>query len=693
MRNPNLIRMLATAPLLLACPAHAQDAGGTQTLKADYFEKYAPVTALDMVQRIAGFSIEGGEGRRGFGDNAGNVLIDGERPSTKSDDIFAVLSRISASQVDYIEVSQQAGSDGEARGKAQVVNVILKRSAKITGTYDANVQIGERYGVTGFGTISASIRRGATSFEINAGNFQELQRGYGPEDFSDGARNLLERRYYEGRGGYGEQNLGGAIKTRIGNVTVNTNAKIKRSDGFDDRDGSIASPIGTPTGIEILRVSAPDTSISYEFGGDIAFPLAAKLASKIIALYRNGQENSRSRVDTSFFAGTTASFETTNRNRPGEMIFRMQNDWTGLSGHAVQFGAEVAVNRLRANFSAASSTNGAVTIFPPSNVRVGETRFEPFVSDVVSLGPTLKIEGGVIFETSRLNLSGDSKAKRSFQFLKPRLVATWTVDKATAMEFRAQRQVSQLDFNEFATSVDVGAGGQVDAGNADLVPEKTATLTALVRHKFMERGSIQLQGNYVFVNDTQDLVPVTIRDAGGMIVSRFDGTGNIGSSRRWDIEAEITLPFDWLTKPLGISGMELKYVAHYHGSRVTDPVTDAHRRMSGRPLWHQSWEFRHDLGKSGIGWGFTAFVAAPAQQYFFNQLRETREEARVSAFVEYKKFPLGTLRVQAFNITNAEWQRDRFFFRDTRNTGQLSRIIERSRFLDTRFQVSLNGKF
>ena len=115
--------------------------------------------------------------------------------------------------------------------------------------------------------------------------------------------------------------------------------------------------------------------------------------------------------------------------------------------------------------------------------------------------------------------------------------------------------------------------------------------------------------------------------------------------------------------------------------------------MSGRPLWHQNWEFRHDIGTSGIGWGFTAFVAAPAQHYFFNQLRETREETRVSAFVEYKKFPLGTLRLQAFNITNAEWQRDRLFFRDTRDTGQLTRIIERSRFLDTRFQVSLNGKF
>jgi hypothetical protein len=40
------------------------------------------------------------------------------------------------------------------------------------------------------------------------------------------------------------------------------------------------------------------------------------------------------------------------------------------------------------------------------------------------------------------------------------------------LELRAERQVAQLNFNEFATSVDVTVGNQVDAGNADLVPEK-----------------------------------------------------------------------------------------------------------------------------------------------------------------------------------------------------------------------------
>ena len=78
---------------------------GSRQFTPDFFTTYAPVTALDMVKRIPGFSISEGEGRRGFGENAGNVLIDGDRPSTKSDDVWTMLSRIPASQVEYIELS------------------------------------------------------------------------------------------------------------------------------------------------------------------------------------------------------------------------------------------------------------------------------------------------------------------------------------------------------------------------------------------------------------------------------------------------------------------------------------------------------------------------------------------------------------------------------------------------------------
>lgn len=664
---------------------------GKRQFRADYFEVYAPVTALDMIRRIPGFTIAEGEGRRGFGENAGNVLIDGDRPSSKSDDIFTILSRIPASEVDYVELTEQAGADAETQGQGQVVNVVRKISAKLTGTYEANIVFGHRYGFRPSVNGSATLRRGETSYEFNITSYSERVFGFGPEDFKSGEGDLIERRYYRGTGGYDGAGIGGAIKTNIVGAKINLNGRVRLEDSFDHREGVYSNSAGLLSGEEVLLRNGPKSDINYEFGGDVEFKLSPKLSTKIVGLYRAATESNDSSIETARIGQLVNLFETRSRNRPVEIVGRIQNDWSILSGHAIQFGGEVAYNQLDARFSAASSVAGAVTVFPASNVLVEETRIEPFLTDIWTISPSWKIETGAIAEFSKLSLSGDSSASRSFQFLKPRVIATWTADPSTTLEFRADRQVAQLDFGEFATSIDVALGNQVDAGNADLVPEKVTTLAAQIRHKFLERGSIQFRGEYQMISDTQDVVPVTLRDTAGNITAQFDGAGNIGDSKRWNGELEITLPLDWLTKSVGIAGMEVKYTGHYHDSRVTDPVTGQKRRMSNRPLWHQEWALRHDIAKSGFVYGVTAYVQAENSAYFFNEYRRQKEGVRANLFIEYSKFKIGTLRVQYTSIP--DFGRDRFFYTGTRATGEITQIINRRRYLDPLFQITLSGKF
>lgn len=664
---------------------------GERHFAPDFFTAFAPVTALDMVKRIPGFSINEGDGRRGFGENAGNVLIDGDRPSTKSDDIFTILSRIPASQVEHIILSEQAGADTETQGQGQVVNIVRKRTAKVNGTYEANIVAGTRYGFQPSVNASATLRRGDTSYELNLSSYSERVYGFGPEDFKAGTGALVERRFYSGKGGYEQVALGGAIKTKLGDTKVNVNGQVRWSDGFDIRDGLYFSNVGTGTGSELLLRGGPVSDINYELGGDIEFSLLPKVSTKIVALYRSAEESNDSSIAVTRAGQPVTLFETRSRNTPTEAVLRMQNDWSGIGRHAIQFGAEVAYNRLDARFSVANSVAGAVTNFPASNVLVEETRIEPFVSDVWALGPSWKIEAGAIAEFSKLTLSGDSAAARSFAFIKPRAIATWTIDPHTTLELRAERQVAQLDFNDFATSVDVTVGNQVDAGNADLVPEKTTTLSALIRHKFLERGSIQLRGEYQRVADTQDLVPITLRDVAGNVTAQFDGTGNIGKSSRWNGELEITLPMDWLTKPAGFSGVEVRYVGHYHGSRVTDPVTGFNRRMSNRPLWHQQWDVRYDATDLGLVYGASFSVQASNYAYFFNETRRQTDGTRTVLFIEYSKFKLGTIKLQVIDMPG--FHRDRFIYSGSRTSNSLAQIVNRERHLDPLIQLTLSGKF
>ena len=69
-------------------PQLAQDAAaaadGIIAYPIAFFFQYGPTTATEVVGRIPGFTYKAGDDVRGFGGAAGNVLIDGERPSSKA---------------------------------------------------------------------------------------------------------------------------------------------------------------------------------------------------------------------------------------------------------------------------------------------------------------------------------------------------------------------------------------------------------------------------------------------------------------------------------------------------------------------------------------------------------------------------------------------------------------------------------
>ena len=81
---------------------------------AAFFEQYTPQNAMDMINRLPGFSFDRGSNARGFGGNAGNVLIDGARPTSKSGGLSGALSRISAAQVESI-IILRGGTNTEYR--------------------------------------------------------------------------------------------------------------------------------------------------------------------------------------------------------------------------------------------------------------------------------------------------------------------------------------------------------------------------------------------------------------------------------------------------------------------------------------------------------------------------------------------------------------------------------------------------
>src|SRR3990170_2088323 len=172
----------AIALVMAAAPAAAQPAEGEQPANpaqgsrtavydAAFFTQFAPSTALDIVRRVPGFTLElGDEDVRGFGGAAGNIVINGQGPSSKAEDLETILARIPASRVLKVEVGPGDLYGAEYSGKAQVLNVFLTAEAGIDGT----MTIKARHLYTGLITpdVSAStlIKRGRSSFNVAAGS-------------------------------------------------------------------------------------------------------------------------------------------------------------------------------------------------------------------------------------------------------------------------------------------------------------------------------------------------------------------------------------------------------------------------------------------------------------------------------------------------------------------------------------------
>ena len=82
-----------TPPSAHAAPAADAAQQGILVFTPDFFADQRPNTALDMVGRVPGFSVQDGDGSRGFEGAVGNILINGSRPASKNDTGSSVLSR------------------------------------------------------------------------------------------------------------------------------------------------------------------------------------------------------------------------------------------------------------------------------------------------------------------------------------------------------------------------------------------------------------------------------------------------------------------------------------------------------------------------------------------------------------------------------------------------------------------------
>jgi hypothetical protein len=632
-----LLAGAAPAARAVEPPPPAETGSKSISYPASFFAAMRADTAYDMVQRLPGFTFDDGSAVRGLAGAAGNVLIDGQRPSSKTDDLVAILQRIPAAQVVRIDLIRGGQTGIDMQGKTVVANVIRQLDRGLSGA----ARIGQFTTADGYtdpqakveGTWRGGDRRLDGSLSVLKGhdgsNGNGERRTLGPDGRtldSSVSRNAAPNWQYLATGAYESPLFGGRIRL---NATLEDQPyRLDASDDF----------LHAGRQRERMRQDVADA----EFGLHYNLDLAAGLSLEAFGLQHLNKTGVASIFvtpsdDQNFSLATTG----------GESVGRGVLHWRRSPTLTIDAGGEYAYNWLRTRTS--FSDNGAAIAIPAANVRVTEGRGEAFTTATWRALSSLTVEAGVRVETSTISSSGDVVLSKTLTFPKPRLLVTWSPTADDQVRLRVEREVGQLDFASFAASATLNGAGIV-AGNPNLTPQQDWAYEATYERRFWKDGVVTLTARRLELTDVIDRAPVF--SASGV----FDTPANIGDGSENDLVASFSLPL----QRFGVTGGTLRGQGTWRDSSVKDPTTGVQRRISGQHDVDAELHFTQDLPRYNLTWGVEAFTPFRQRFFRFDEIDTNHQNPSWDIFADYKFRPDLTLRVQLFNKSHYDVGRDVF---------------------------------
>ena len=633
-------------------------ANGVISYPPSFFDEYRPTTASDMVNRVPGFNSSRGDDVRGFSGAAGNVLIDGERPSSKSISVYETLQRILPSQVARIDLIRGGTPGIDMQGQAVVANVIRKKGAESSLTLGYMGKVYNDHPMGASPRIDASTRIGELRLNSSINARIEKQQG------DSGNGNFIRRN------GRGDLVASGPFHANIDSRTYSANAAAEyrtfrlnvgaeRAETPRTEYADLINNLGVRSTEKVVNDVTADKA---EIGGDYQRALAFGLTARLIGLYTYKASDL---VSVQTRPGvSTRSTKTTDG---GESIVR--GTLRGVfSGVTLETGGEIAVNTLDVKNSLA--TGGVAVILPSANVRIEESRAEGFVNASAKATPQLSVDAGVRIETSTITQSGDVSKEKTLTFPKPRMVLSFELSKAIQLQARVERTVGQLNFEDFAASGDLSAG-TLNVGNSNLQPERAWVSEIAWEQRFWDKGALVLTATHSAVDAVVDVIPIF----SGTNV--FDAPGNLGKGTKDELNATLALPFD----NIGLKGLSLRGNYTWRRSRVTDPTTHLERPFSSLNPWEGQFSLTQDLPRLKSTFVITTMqLGNKVRQY---RSSETRFDYTTPNYVNiqynWRPNPTFIASVQLFeNVFLRERRRERVIYSGPRSNGNISLTEERS---------------
>lgn len=573
-----------------------------------YFRQYNITNAADAIKRIPGVenlssgnnSYEPGDNnkRRGFGSSGTQILINGERQSSKSNNIIKTLERINADSLIRIEVIRGTEAGLDVRSDGVIVNIIVDGNlSKDSGTWSAALGYltSGSSNWRGIGSWSTKIKK--TDIILGFERIGDLNSRKYNEFTVDQEQSLLYYRLRE------------TIEYQSSNrVNIDLNSKI--NDKSTIRINTLVWFNGKENAPQIQEYFSPsdtnnkafykkinwdrrEDNDGWEFGGDWEHQINKNHSLKLRVVLTEENEDQN---DISFLDDTENSYNNsteTNIRKENERIVRLSFNKLIGKNSSLEYGLESAYNKLNRIFNLrffdSNSIETNAGLINTSGL-VEEDRYEGFLSYNLPLSEKIRAELALNYEWSEISQSGDVNLSREFKYWKPRIDIKWDYKKNRQIRFNIERNVGQINFDNFISSYDQFEE-TIRAGNPDLRPETSWKFK--LEHEWRlpnDGGVITLKGSAREIDGPVDRLPI----------DGYAGIGNLGSGERTKATIDGSIRINKL-----LQGGVFRFSGYLQSSEVIDPVTNIKRDFSWYKRWQTMIGLRQDVPGGKYSWGLT----------------------------------------------------------------------------------------
>jgi hypothetical protein len=665
------------APAPVSAPA-----GNKRVFTPADFTRFAPRTALDMLNQVPGFSIRGEDtSSRGLGQASGNVLLNGERLSGKSTDPVTALQAIPAGNVTRIEIVDAAEVDVPGL-TGQVANVVYEAKKKIGGQFSYRPEFRAHYAdpLLTRGDVSVSGTTGPIAYTVSLKNDGSRSAAGGPTIITRGDGTLFETRDDSFTGNFDQPQVSGQFKwdgpgSSVGNLNLLARHFNYRFEELSDRDRA--------TGSDRDRVlTQREKGYNYEVGADYEFALGGGRL-KLIGLNRSSDEPF---VQASLLTFDDLSPSIGSRyvqdGKSKEMIGRSEYKWKWgktdlqLSGEAA-FNSLDLVSKL---FSLGEGGTYVEEFFPSGTGKVSEDRYEALVTIGRPLSKALSVQLVAGGEWSTIVQEGAGGKERSFFRPKGSLNFAAQLSPTFNANFKIIRRVGQLDFGQFLARVFLDNDNQ-NAGNPDLVPSQQWRYELELAKDLGRYGKTRVNLVAALFEDYVDIIPIGLTG---------ESPGNIEKARAYAIDWNSTLQLD----PFGIKGARINLRALAQFSSIRDPLTGDKRPLSSFTDRLIEADYRHDIPGSDWAYGLNGNYQHVTRAFRLNEVgRQWEGPVWLGVFIENKDVFGLTVRASASNLLNARSRWDRTVYTGRRNSAPVDFVEKRDRLIGPIFSFSVRGTF